>query len=427
MYVVWDDNDSFGGDIGTHHILFRASNDGGNTFGATIELAIEHVLISSDPQLQVSPITGDVFAVWISRSEQGFEEISYRSSSDGGLTFNSTVNLSESPNNHSFNPVLLVSGSHLYLIWDEEGDGDRNVSFRTSNDSGISFEPITILDSDPICDLDRIFSRPDIAASGSNVYAIWDFCGEVRFMASDDNGESFGSKLTLAGANAFPQVDSSDKSVYAIWQGPGLISRSSEVFLRISSDNGNTFDTAQILSDTGNQAVAPVIDVADGNIFISWVDAFSDIFLTLSNDSGETFDPTMNISDDNGVSLRPVLAASDKMVFIAWLNSTYANDDYTSDVFFRSGSLQPIDAIEGLLEQINSLDISKGLKASLSAPLNKALALLNDDNPDNDDAVCSKLDKFIHQVNIKEGKGLTSEQAQALLDAANGIKEALAC
>ena len=65
------------------------------------------------------------------------------------------------------------------------------------------------------------------------------------------------------------------------------------------------------------------------------------------------------------------------------------------------------------------------MRASLSASLNRALALLNDNNPDNDSSACGKLDKFIHQVSIKTAKGITSEQALALLDEANTIKEAL--
>lgn len=71
------------------------------------------------------------------------------------------------------------------------------------------------------------------------------------------------------------------------------------------------------------------------------------------------------------------------------------------------------------------MDISRSIKQGLSARLSAAEALLNDDNPSNDKAICGKLQAFMSQVNAKAGKGLSHEQAKNLLAVANAIKENL--
>jgi len=74
------------------------------------------------------------------------------------------------------------------------------------------------------------------------------------------------------------------------------------------------------------------------------------------------------------------------------------------------------------------MGLPNGVETSLKAPLGQASALLNDNNPNNDGAVCGKLGAFINQVNTKAQNGqLTSAQASQLLNAANAIKTSLGC
>jgi hypothetical protein len=54
--------------------------------------------------------------------------------------------------------------------------------------------------------------------------------------------------------------------------------------------------------------------------------------------------------------------------------------------------------------------------------LREASDILNDDNPNNDRAVCGKLGAFINQVNANEGRGtLTADQADVLRTQAEDI------
>jgi hypothetical protein len=88
----------------------------------------------------------------------------------------------------------------------------------------------------------------------------------------------------------------------------------------------------------------------------------------------------------------------------------------------------PAQAIQTLIDTINGMGLPPGVQASLLAPLNQAINLLNDNNPNNDVSVCNRLDAFIIEVGTKELNGqLTAAQADELGASANAIKAALGC
>ncbi len=61
------------------------------------------------------------------------------------------------------------------------------------------------------------------------------------------------------------------------------------------------------------------------------------------------------------------------------------------------------------------MGLESKVQKSLRTPLNTAIDSLNDDNPNNDAAVCRKLSAFINEVNAREANGqLTAAQADQL-------------
>jgi hypothetical protein len=88
----------------------------------------------------------------------------------------------------------------------------------------------------------------------------------------------------------------------------------------------------------------------------------------------------------------------------------------------------PSEDIQNLINEIGDMGLPENVENSLTAPLHQSTNLLNDDNPNNDVAVCNKLDAFINEVNAKEGSGqLTPTQANDLRQAANDIKAEIGC
>ena len=90
--------------------------------------------------------------------------------------------------------------------------------------------------------------------------------------------------------------------------------------------------------------------------------------------------------------------------------------------------LTPAQAIQNLINVINSMNLPMGVRTSLLGPLNGAITLLTDNDPNNDVAVCGKLTAFINEVNAKQANGqLTEGQADQLRQLANAIKVSLGC
>jgi len=86
------------------------------------------------------------------------------------------------------------------------------------------------------------------------------------------------------------------------------------------------------------------------------------------------------------------------------------------------------EAINNLIDTIEGWRLSRGVAASLTAPLTRSSALLSDDNSKNDIAACRELDAFINQINAKRrSKQLTASQAAQLLAAAQELRSALTC
>lgn len=89
--------------------------------------------------------------------------------------------------------------------------------------------------------------------------------------------------------------------------------------------------------------------------------------------------------------------------------------------------LIPAEAAQKLIDQIKGMGLDKGIANSLTAKLNAVVKNLNDENPNNDKAVCNELTAFINEVNAQSGKKLTKVQADELVSLASDIKKVLGC
>jgi YVTN family beta-propeller protein len=87
--------------------------------------------------------------------------------------------------------------------------------------------------------------------------------------------------------------------------------------------------------------------------------------------------------------------------------------------------LSPAQAIQQQL-----VDLAQSIGVNIG-PLHQAVDLISDNNPNNDVAVCNKLDAFINQVNTnqqqQQGQIITPEQASQLIQSAQSIKTSIGC
>lgn len=95
---------------------------------------------------------------------------------------------------------LAISDNNVYVLWWENKTGNWDIFFRASSDNGKTFGDEINLSNDSTRSDDA-----NIAALGNNVYATWwntnnqTGLREPVFIASDDNGATFGESIRLSG------------------------------------------------------------------------------------------------------------------------------------------------------------------------------------------------------------------------------------
>jgi len=328
IYMTWTN-----GVIGDKPVAFRASNDGGNSFGSILDLG--GVITNSFGESKVVSSGNNVYVAW-ANGAIGSRDISLRVSGDNGASFGSEINLSDNGGVSGDEvPVeLAADGNNLYAVW---RDGtNQGILFRHSTDNGLTFNPPI---GTPAIDLNinaGIFpSLPAIVeAVGGNVYVAWPSgSNEILFRASTDGGVTFNPPLTSAPTNLSNNAGSSFQVVMAVagsnvyigWvdNTPG----NNEIFFRASNDNGVTFNPPlasppENLSNT--VALSQSIDMValGNNLYIGWTDSLEVSFRT-SLDGGVSFvpplaGPAVTLSQPFVQSVNPKIAAELTNVFVTW-------------------------------------------------------------------------------------------------------------
>lgn len=374
VYVVWQDDGQ-----GGREIFFAKSTDNGVTFSNPRNLS-DDSKDSVFPQMAVSG--NNVYVVWQDGMSSGIPDVPlpnadilFRASTDNGVTFGSTINLSKN-DGYSQAPQIAVSGNNVYIVWYDTTPGNFDVFLARSTNKGASFNAINISKSSGFS------THPRIAVSGSNVYVIWfddtnqgglGANADIFFARSTDNGASFSDAVTLWSnnrkSNAGAQIAAQDNNVYVVWsEGETNYSRTFDVFFVRSIDNGASFDNPVNLSNNAWSSDNPVIAVSGSSVYIAWQDNTPgngdpsknwDAFLRVSKDNGASFSNIINVSNNEGPSFAPNIALSGDNVYVAWMDKSFGN----GDVLFTVGSVgrQSTKQIPTSLEPIaiNSISNSK--------------------------------------------------------------------
>lgn len=190
-----------------------------------------------------------------------------------------------------------------------------------------------------------------VAASGDNMYVVWqdsvvpssDYSSgrnyDIFVKKSSDAGETFEESLNLSanpGFSEHPQISAYNNNVYVVWADDASGNR--EVLFAKSDDNGTTFGDATSLSKNPSDSFNPEIAVSGSNIYVVWLDEDDEgsrIMFMASADGGETFGRAMVISDRaNSASLAKV-AAYGESAYITW---NLVDDEMENGLFFVKSS-----------------------------------------------------------------------------------------
>ena len=92
-------------------------------------------------------VSGDniYIAWWTNNTENGNEEVMFRASNDGGQTFSDKINLSNTTEADSWRVEIAEEGENAVVSWWETNQTSDIPVARVSNDGGATFGPMIML------------------------------------------------------------------------------------------------------------------------------------------------------------------------------------------------------------------------------------------------------------------------------------------
>jgi hypothetical protein len=311
-------------------VYFKRSTNSGASFSNEVQ-----VTTGNGSQLHAMATAGaNVYLIWL-QNDPADGGVFFARSTDGGATFSASVKLSS--NDPRIGSVTLAAeGAGVHVAWSQGPGGSQEVFYRRSSDGGASFfSEINISNSAGA----SVF--PQVAVGGPNVYLAWRET-EFRFSASADGGASFSAPVDLSsgradtrGVGGGPRLAASGNAVQVIWHSDQF--GKYQVIHRGSTDGGASFTAERNISMNAQDSWG-IVTASGTNVLIAWTDALpaSDILLVHSGDSGVTFGGPVNVSISSGESGdQQLVIGGATRVHATWLDNTPGN----SEVFYARGTL----------------------------------------------------------------------------------------
>lgn len=305
VHVAWIDDS-----LGNKEILLARSIDSGTTFSEAINLS--NTINTNSRNLELSAFENNVYAVWLDEDEQGNGIILFKASNDGGETFGRPITISRNvtTNNDFTFPKVAAYGNNVYIVWNvadswsTQGEGEiiTDLLYVKSSDQGNTFSAPIKLNNNG-----EKVGEAQLAAYKNAVYVVWasspydHVTSNLFFTKSMDNGNTFSNatevksdnfvnpsnveivvvgnnnskenrEQSLSSSPSSQQVQQQQPQLYITGQVP-LSEQNEDIFLASSSENGDTFSlTTSNLSNNSEFSECPSIATSANNIYVIWQD-----------------------------------------------------------------------------------------------------------------------------------------------------------
>lgn len=240
LHVVWEDKRD-----GNSEIYYKRSRDAGMSWESDIRLT-NAIGISEIPSVSVSG--NDVHVAWDDNRDLNYE-IYYKRSTDGGLSWDSDIRLTENVLS-SFFTCITSSENFVHIVWIDTRFGNDEILYKRSIDGGNTWSIDTRLTN-----ASGTSEYPNIIANGSFLHLVWDDDRnpdyEIYYKRSVNNGNNWEPDVRLTNYKSllkdFPAVAVSRSTVHIVWeetrQGDGW-----EIYYK-KNPSGNTVNIENISSE----------------------------------------------------------------------------------------------------------------------------------------------------------------------------------
>jgi hypothetical protein len=255
-------------------------------------------------------------------------------STNQGKAFGKVLTISDE-NAIAYHPEITASGTNVFVIWNNlDADKGNHILLRHSIDAG------SIFDSKMEIGVGVKDSFPKVAADDSNFFVVWDVNGhdnntKVMYKNGQDNNASLNNKtvdLNQGKNGGESQILSKGNHILVSWTSNSG-KEGNELSLVKSDDFGISFGNIVKVSNGFKSSNVETVMV-DNNLFVVWQESVHDaeeILLKKSTDRGITFSQTVDLSNNDGISECPSIAATEGKLHIVWQDNTAGNNE----VFYK--------------------------------------------------------------------------------------------
>ena len=291
IYVVWEDDRN-----GWPEIFFDCSHDAGTTWlGADRRIAASSAyvppLTDFGSSIDLSVAGTSLYLVWEddrNSSAGGPRDIYFQRSLDGGLTWLAEdVRLDTAGGariGDSRNPRVVAQGQAVFVVWDDDVSGLRDVAFNRSLDGGTTWLPRHVRLDRGTAPGASASTLPQVAVGGSSVYVSWrdtrDGLGEIYFNRSSDMGATWQIPDVRLDTGDEPdsiishdvRMDAEGDAVYVVWADWEKSTAVHDVGLNRSLDGGRTWLPAHVHANSGHTASIPSVAAGPSSTYVAWTD-----------------------------------------------------------------------------------------------------------------------------------------------------------
>jgi hypothetical protein len=328
VHVVWYDFRDGGG---TPEIYYKHSTDGGVSWAEDTRLTMNPA-ISWFPSIAASGSL--VHLVW-QDDRDGNNEVYYKRSTDGGVSWGADIRLTNDPANSYF-PSVAVSDSVVHVVWYDDRDGAPNfeIYYKRSTDGGVSWGADTRLTNAAGYSL-----GPSVAVSGAVVHVVWqdtrDGNYEIYYKRSTDGGVSWAPDTRLTNDTAaswIASVATSGSLVHVVWGDER--DGNHEIYYKRSADGGISWLSDTRLTNNAAGSYTPSVAVSGSVVHVVWRDdrdGNPETYYKRSIDGGGSWAPDTRLTNNTANSYLPSVALSGSAVHVVW----HDNRDGNYEIYYK--------------------------------------------------------------------------------------------
>lgn len=275
-----------------------------------------------------------VHVVWYDNRDGNYE-IYYKRSTDSGLNWETDTRLTNSTGN-SVGASLAISGMYVHVVWEDNRDGNREIYYKRSTNGGISWGADVRMTNDPYIS----YSPSSISVCGPFVHIVWpdtrnqpNYYSEIYYKRSTDNGANWSTDIRLTNdsfESLYPSISASGCNVHIVWEDlrHGINDGNWEIYYKRSTNGGLSWGADTRLTNDIAISVLPSISAIGPKVHVVWQDTRDgndEIYYKHSTDGGTIWNSDTRLTNNIYVSEYPNVIGNGQNVHVVWTDNRINN------------------------------------------------------------------------------------------------------